>query len=150
MITKEQLERFAELVNARWPECSSVHWGASDPGDFFISVHAANKWRDYHSHDERGDTKPREDIHNASFIIWCLDRLEELWRTHWAEQVSNLRHGIDLIGAVAGDSEYCVHVIVYPESDAWISHKVYPAGATRAEACFLALLAALEVEEVKG
>ena len=107
------LQRLAELINAKWPHAerkphanaATLSFFKSDPS-YCLYCLGFNVYAPDHA--------------NAEFIIWCLDRLDELGFTC----------------ALYRDS-------VYLERDG-IGEGVD--GKTRAEACALALMQALEGE----
>lgn len=89
----------------------------------------------------------RDDLYNARFIVWGLERLEELWTPSGA---SLLSFGVDLIGRDTGESnspQFGIQIAAYPNNgDEWAVHKTYTPGSTRAQAVYNALCKALEVE----
>lgn len=76
-----------------------------------------------------------EDEMNAHFIIWCLDRLEGLGMDPMLYQTERLK--------ITDSPEYVVQITVVAEDGVDGSAEMF-SGKTRAEACFLALLSALE------
>ena len=140
------LQKLAEKINERWgSEWHSCYYDSqrrlcvSDfrdvPRSDYVNLNYYN----------RDDSKDVSD--NAHWIIWCLDRLEEL---HRPNPNFGLTFSVDVIGKELGGSEddYCVQVIAYPRNgDAHAVDTAFPAGKTRAEAVTLALAKALGVED---
>lgn len=103
------IERLAELINEKWPE-SSAHIGTQGVV-IYLEVTCSTGRLDY----EPGAV----DETNGRWIIWCLDRLEEL--------------GLNPQLVVTIDG-YMLRS----------RYGVITQAPTRAEACALALMAALE------
>lgn len=120
-MTPLQLERLGEKIGRRWPEYQVACHRSGD--SLMIEWEAKEKftqWRILFF-------PASEDLSNALFIVWCLDRLQEL-------------HFRYPLGPTA--QNHPVHgYAFFPEN--W--EAMYFA-TTRAECCALALLAALESE----
>lgn len=121
-----------ELVNGRWSNRFASVESDSDiritqrtaPGDFDLDFDPF--------FDDIRLVSGCEDEDNSRFIIWALDRLEEMGKFP----------RLHLLGTWGQpDARYRC----YDGYDGTFSH-----GSTRAEACFNALLAALEAETQKG
>ena len=129
----------AEAINARWPReeaiVGSVTYGGSTSQIISLDV----KFNGFFpiTLDVNGD-----DYINAQWIIWCLDKLEEL---HQSQVPGSVEFGIDLVGKVGSNPVYFVQEIVYPDHDAWAPGDTFPFYDTRWQAVTVALFGALGV-----
>lgn len=74
-MTREHLERLAEKINGKWP---ALNASAYDLGiSFDITLDSVNPDNGPSIYRQGWDLS-RNDLGSSFWIIWCLDRLEEL------------------------------------------------------------------------
>jgi hypothetical protein len=133
------LQKLAEKINERWGE----DWYAEEQHGWGIDIKHPTEGSRVAEYEVVGD-----DLCNGQWIIWCLDRLEEL---HKPNPMFGLTFSVDMLGRELGDGDgedYCIQVVAYPRNgDDHAVDTTYPISKTRAEAVTLALAKALGVED---